>query len=88
MNRKLTDKADELLSKEKGSVFKEPGGRINVCLIYPNTYHVGMSNLGFQGIYTLLNDRSDTLCERAFLPDEDDIDEYVRTDTKIFSLES
>ena len=88
VNRKLTDKADELLSKEKGSVFKEPGGRINVCLIYPNTYHVGMSNLGFQGIYTLLNDRSDTLCERAFLPDEDDIDEYVRTDTKIFSLES
>ena len=66
VNRKLTDKADELLSKEKGSVFKEPGGRINVCLIYPNTYHVGMSNLGFQGIYTLLNDRSDTLCERHF----------------------
>ncbi len=88
MNRKLTEKADKLLSKEKGTIFKEPGGRINVCLIYPNTYHVGMSNLGFQGIYTLLNDRSDTLCERAFLPDKDDIDEYVRTDTKPFALES
>ncbi|MCX5717573.1 MAG: radical SAM protein [Nitrospirae bacterium] len=88
MNRKLVKKTDELLSKERGAVFKEPGGRINVCLIYPNTYHVGMSNLGFQGIYTLLNDRSDTLCERAFLPDKDDIDEYVRTDTKPFALES
>lgn len=88
VNRKLTEKTDRLLSKERGAVFKEPGGRINVCLIYPNTYRVGMSNLGFQGIYTLLNDRSDTLCERAFLPDEDDIDEYVRTDTKPFSLES
>jgi radical SAM family uncharacterized protein len=88
MNRKLIEKADELLSKEKGTVFKEPGGRINVCLIYPNTYYVGMSNLGFQGIYTLLNDRSDTLCERAFLPGGDDIDEYRRTDTKLFSLES
>ncbi|MBI1811273.1 MAG: radical SAM protein [Nitrospirae bacterium] len=88
MNRKLTEKTDMLLSKERGAVFKEPGGRINVCLIYPNTYHVGMSNLGFQGIYTLLNDRNDTLCERAFLPDEDDIDEYVRTDTKPFALES
>ncbi|MBA3071030.1 MAG: radical SAM protein, partial [Nitrospirae bacterium] len=88
VNRKLTEKTDRLLSKERGAVFKEPGGRINVCLIYPNTYRVGMSNLGFQGIYTLLNDRSDTLCERAFLPDEDDIDEYVRTDTKPFALES
>ena len=88
VNRKLTEKADRLLSKERGTIFKDPGGRINVCLIYPNTYHVGMSNLGFHGIYTLLNDRSDTLCERAFLPDEDDIDEYVRTDTKPFALES
>ena len=88
VNRKLIEKTDRLLSKERGTVFKEPGGRINVCLVYPNTYHSGMSNLGFQGIYTLLNDRSDTLCERAFLPDEDDIDEYVRTNTKPFALES
>ena len=88
MNRKLIEKTNALLSKEKGTILKDPGGRLNVCLIYPNTYHVGMSNLGFQGIYTLLNDRSDTLCERAFLPDEDDIDEYVRTDTKPFALES
>lgn len=88
MSRRLIEKIDKLLLKEKGTIFKDPGGRINVCLIYPNTYHVGMSNLGFQGIYTLLNDRIDTLCERAFLPDEDDIDEYRRTDTKLFSLES
>jgi len=88
VNLKLTEKTDRLLSKERGAVFKEPGGRLNVCLIYPNTYHAGMSNLGFQGIYTLLNDRNDTLCERAFLPDEGDIDEYIRTDTKLFALES
>ncbi|MDI6745254.1 MAG: radical SAM protein [Thermodesulfovibrionales bacterium] len=88
MNRRLIEKTNALLSKEKGTIFKDPGSRINVCLVYPNTYHVGMSNLGFQGIYTLLNDRSDTLCERAFLPDEEDIDEYIRSDTKIFSLES
>ena len=65
MNRRLTEKTDRLLSKERGAVFKEPGGRINVCLVYPNTYHVGMSNLGFQGIYTLLNDRSDTLMRKG-----------------------
>jgi len=88
MSRKLIEKLEVLLSKEKGTIFKDPGGKINVCLIYPNTYHVGMSNLGFQGIYTLLNERTDVLCERSFLPDEEDIGEYTRTETELFSLES
>jgi len=88
VNRKLIERADAFLSKEKGAVFKDPGGRINICLVYPNTYHVGMSNLGFQGIYKLLNGREDIVCERAFLPDEKDIDEHIRTDTPVFSIES
>ena len=88
MNRKLIEKADSLLAKEKGTVFKDPGGRISVCLVYPNTYHVGMSNLGFQGLYGLLNRRDDVVCERAFLPDDADIAEYRRTGTPVFSLES
>jgi radical SAM superfamily enzyme YgiQ (UPF0313 family) len=86
MNRKLIQKVNSLLSKEKGTVFKDPGGRINICLIYPNTYYVGMSNLGFQGIYSMLNMRDDVVCERAFLPN--DIDEYKRTGTPVFSFES
>jgi radical SAM superfamily enzyme YgiQ (UPF0313 family) len=88
MNRTLILKADSLLSKEKGTIYKEHGGRITVCLVYPDTYRVGMSNLGFQGIYGLLNKRDDVVCERAFLPDEDDRDEYRRTATPVFSLES
>lgn len=88
MNRKLIEKVDALLSKEKGAVFKDPGGKINICLVYPNTYHIGMSNLGFQGIYGILNKRDDVVCERAFLPDERDIEEYIRTKTPIFSYES
>ncbi len=47
-----------------------------------------MSNLGFQGIYNLLNKRTDIVCERAFLPDEEEVEEYIRTKTPIFSLES
>jgi radical SAM superfamily enzyme YgiQ (UPF0313 family) len=88
MNRKLIEKADLLLAKEKGTVFKDPGGKISVCLVYPNTYHVGMSNLGYQGIYGLLNRRDDVVCERAFLPVDADIIEYRRTGTPVFSLES
>lgn len=88
MNRRLIDKANALISKEKGTIFKDKGGRIKICLIYPNTYYVGMSNLGFQGIYGLLNKRDDVVCERAFLPDDCDIEEYIRTGTPVFSLES
>jgi radical SAM superfamily enzyme YgiQ (UPF0313 family) len=86
--RKITARIETLLSREKGTVYKNPGGRINICLIYPNTYHIGMSNLGFQGIYTLLNSRPDTVCERAFLPDEEEREEYLRTEAGIISMES
>jgi len=88
MNRKLIERADRLLSKERGTVYKDPGGRINIALVYPNTYHVGMSNLGFQGIYGLLNSMNDVVCERAFLPEDKDLDEHVRTGTELFSMES
>ncbi|MBI5026164.1 MAG: radical SAM protein [Nitrospirae bacterium] len=88
MSRRLINKVQSLLSLEKGTVYKDPGGKVNICLIYPNTYYVGMSNLGFQGIYGIMNKRQDVLCERAFLPDEEDMGEYIRTGTELFSLES
>ena len=50
------------LEKEKGAIVKEAGGRISVALAYPNSYEVGMSNLGFQKIYHLFNQRDDVLC--------------------------
>ncbi len=88
MNRRLIEKADRLLSKERGTVYKDPGGKVNIALVYPNTYHVGMSNLGFQGIYGLFNNMKDVVCERAFIPKDNDLDEYIRTDTELFSMES
>jgi radical SAM superfamily enzyme YgiQ (UPF0313 family) len=88
VSQKLREKIDLLLSKEKGTVHKDPGGKLTVALVYPNTYHVGMSNLGFQGIYGLLNGFGDVVCERAFLPDHKDLTEYARTNTELFSMES
>src|SRR5208283_2936456 len=88
MNRALIEKADAFLSAEQGTAFKDPGGRISICLIYPNTYRVGMANLGFQGVYGLLNSRDDVVCERAFLPDEEDLVLHKKTGTPLFSLES
>ena len=47
-----------------------------------------MSNLGFQSVYSLLNNRPDTLCERFFLPDAEDLAEHRKTGYPLFSLES
>lgn len=57
---------------EHGSVRKKWKNRLPVALIYPNTYRVGMSNLGFQLVYSLLNHHPDIVAERIFLPENDD----------------
>lgn len=56
------------LARESGAVVKDRGGRLAVALVYPNTYEVGMSNLGFHKVYRLFNRRDDVVCERAFMP--------------------
>ena len=88
MSWRLKKKAQALVAGEEGIVRKEWGGRVRVALVYPNTYAVGMSNLGFQTIYEHLNRLPQVLCERVFFPDPGDIDEYGRTGTAPFSLES
>ncbi len=54
---------------EIGTIRKSWRGRIRFALVYPNRYHVGMSNLGFQNVYRLLNAVDHVVCERAFLPE-------------------
>ncbi|MBN2331790.1 MAG: radical SAM protein [Deltaproteobacteria bacterium] len=52
---------------ERGAIIKEWGGRYPVALGYPNTYQVGMGNLGFLSIYSLLNAHPRVVAERFFL---------------------
>jgi radical SAM family uncharacterized protein len=59
------------VDSEIGTIRKQWKGRIKVALIYPNTYHVGMSNLGFQTVYDLINKIEHVVCERAFFPDNE-----------------
>ncbi len=54
---------------EKGAVVKPRGGRTTVGLVFPGTYYVGMSSLGYQTIYRIINARKNALAERLFLPD-------------------
>lgn len=76
------------LAKEKGYIKKDPGGRVSIALVYPNSYHLGMSNLGFQLIYHLFNQRNDVVAERAFLPVGHEMSLYQQSGKPLVSLES
>jgi radical SAM superfamily enzyme YgiQ (UPF0313 family) len=88
MSRRLIEKMRQRLAAETGLRSAPWGGRLSVALVYPNTYHQGMSNLGVQTVYSWLNSRDDTLCERFFLPDPDDLTEHRRTGFPLVSLET
>jgi len=63
----LIERARERLAQERGAITKDWGGRLPVALVYPNSYFVGMSNLGFQSVYSLFNHFDDVVCERVLL---------------------
>jgi radical SAM superfamily enzyme YgiQ (UPF0313 family) len=88
MSHRLLDKYRQRQAAETGLTANPWGGRLSVALVYPNNYHQGMSNLGVQAVYQLLNNRDDTLCERFFLPDPEDLDEHRRTGFPLVSVET
>ncbi len=83
-----TERARELLSKEVGYVRKPHGGRLRVALAFPNTYFVGMSNLGFQTVYRLFNAEPDIVCERVFLPPKSEIAAQLAGGGHLVTVES
>src|SRR6266508_285184 len=82
------ERALETLAKEVGYVKKPHGGRLRVALAFPNTYWVGMSNLGFQTIYRLFNAEDDIVCERFFLPPKQELAELSAAKAPLVTLES
>jgi radical SAM superfamily enzyme YgiQ (UPF0313 family) len=54
------------LLREQGTVRKDWGGRVPIALCYPNSYSVGMCNLGFLTVYSLFNAAREFVCERVF----------------------
>jgi radical SAM superfamily enzyme YgiQ (UPF0313 family) len=82
------ERAQATLQKETGYVRKPHGGRLRVALIFPNTYWVGMSNLGFQTVYRLFNQQDEIVCERAFLPPKQELGALVAARVPIVTLES
>jgi len=66
MTWQQVEKARRRLSREQGTMVKDWGGRLPVALVYPNSYYLGMSNLGIHALYKLLNSYDNVAAERAF----------------------
>ena len=88
MTWELKNKILETLAKETGAQCFAPGARRAFAFLYPNSYKVGMSNLGMHILYQIINGRGDTACERFFLPDNKLLAEYKRTRTPLMSMET
>src|SRR6266496_4282675 len=82
------ERARVILSKEVGYTRKPQGDRVRVALAFPNTYWVGMSNLGFQTVYRLFNAHDDMVCERFFLPPKQELAELSAARAPLLTLES
>src|SRR6478736_6912945 len=78
----------DVLSREVGYIRKPHGGRLRVALAFPNTYFVGMSNLGFQTVYRLFNEMEDVVCERVFLPPRQELQDQRAAGLKLLTIES
>ena len=82
------ERARDILAKEVGYVAKPHGSRLRIALAFPNTYWVGMSNLGFQTVYRLFNAEPDIVCERFFLPPKQELAELSQAHAPLVTLES
>jgi radical SAM superfamily enzyme YgiQ (UPF0313 family) len=78
----------DVLSSEVGTVRKPHGGRLRVALAFPNTYFVGMSNLGLQTVYRLFNDLDIVVCERVFLPPKQELAAQLASGVPLRTIES
>ncbi|VTY43626.1 radical SAM protein [Veillonella atypica] len=89
MNRKdLIDRLQELYKDEDSRVTINPHAEQKVAIVYPNTYFVGMSNLGLHIIYEEINLHPSSVCERIFLPEKKELDVYDKTKTPLMSVET
>ena len=87
MTRAIVNNYKQKLAAEDGYSRKRDAS-LRIALCYPNTYNIGMANLGLHTMYELFNRVSEVACERVFLPDRDEMAEYERTGASLMSLET
>lgn len=61
---------------------------VNCVLIYPDVYEIGMSHLGLAVLYEEINEREDSMADRAYLPWADMQELMTGKGVPLFGLES
>ncbi len=61
---------------------------INICLVFPDKYEIGMSNYGIKILYHILNKKKNVNAERCFLPEKESIEVFKKLNFPLFSIEN
>ncbi len=84
----LLQRPGQYIGNEPNAVYKATGPEtLRIALVYPETYEIGMSNLGLKIIYHILNAQKDVYAERAFLPEHDALLFMQKNKIPLFTLE-
>ena len=62
--------------------------RVRVAFCFPDTYEIGMSNVGMRILYGIMNQMDGVWCERVFAPWSDMEEAMVKNDLPLWALES
>ena len=62
--------------------------RVRVAFCFPDTYEIGMSNLGMRILYGVMNQMDGVWCERVFTPWADMEDAMRQQNLPLWALES
>ncbi|HQC50484.1 MAG TPA: TIGR03960 family B12-binding radical SAM protein [bacterium] len=74
---------------EPGSIRKDwDSASVRICLVFPDTYELGMSHIGLSILYSIINSSDDWLAERSFSPWIDMEEALTSAGRSLFSLES
>jgi len=82
------EKPGRYIGGEYGEIIKDPAGKVRVAFCFPDTYEIGMSNLGMKILYGVLNEQDFVSCERVFAPWNDMAQLMRKTNTPLYALES
>ena len=86
---KKVEKPARYIGKEKNSIIKDfDNTDVKFAFCFPDTYEVGMSHLGMQILYFMINQEENLLCERVFAPWVDMEEEMRNSNIELFSLEN
>ena len=92
MNKKFLasiERPSRYLGGETGTANKDPEKvALRFCLAFPDVYEVGMSHLGHQLLYAILNEQQDVFAERVYTPWVDAMEVLKKTGLLLHSLET